>query len=147
MEASAQGYLCARNYGSVATIKAIRFNALCLNAGQKPRSSTPVEVMLAGLASDGGLYVPETWPALSEKVIAGFAGRPYAGVAVEVISPLSATVFRSRSRPHGAQRPYGSSAIRRLRRWCNSATACSCLSCFTGRRSPSRIWRCNCWRA
>ena len=23
-----------------------------------------VEVMLAGLARDGGLYVPETWPAL-----------------------------------------------------------------------------------
>src|SRR5450631_1093022 len=47
-----------------------------------------VEVMLAGLARDGGLYVPESWPALDAKTIAGFAGRPYAEVAVEVIRPF-----------------------------------------------------------
>jgi threonine synthase len=47
-----------------------------------------VEVMLAGLARDGGLYVPETWPQLSEQKIADFAGRPYAEVAVEVIRPF-----------------------------------------------------------
>jgi threonine synthase len=47
-----------------------------------------VEVMLAGLARDGGLYVPESWPRLSERTIAGFAGRPYAEVAVEVIRPF-----------------------------------------------------------
>jgi threonine synthase len=44
-----------------------------------------VEVTLAGLARDGGLYVPETWPALDAATIAGFAGKPYAEVAVEVI--------------------------------------------------------------
>src|SRR5215218_7402546 len=44
--------------------------------------------MLAGLARDGGLYVPETWPRLSPQTIAGFAGRPYAEVAVEVIRPF-----------------------------------------------------------
>src|SRR3954447_13769168 len=44
--------------------------------------------MLAGLARDGGLYVPESWPRLSESTIAGFAGRPYAEVAVEVIRPF-----------------------------------------------------------
>jgi threonine synthase len=43
------------------------------------------EVMLAGLARDGGLYVPETWPRLERETILGFAGRPYAEVAVEVI--------------------------------------------------------------
>jgi threonine synthase len=47
-----------------------------------------VEVMLAGLARDGGLYVPESWPALDARTIAGFAGRPYAEVAVEVIRPF-----------------------------------------------------------
>ncbi len=41
--------------------------------------------MLAGLARDGGLYVPEAWPQLDLKTILGFAGRPYAEVAVEVI--------------------------------------------------------------
>jgi threonine synthase len=47
-----------------------------------------VEVMLAGLARDGGLYVPETWPSLSPETIAGFAGKPYAEVAVEVMRPF-----------------------------------------------------------
>jgi threonine synthase len=44
------------------------------------------DAMLAGLAHDGGLYVPETWPRLDEAAIAGFAGRSYAEVAVEIIS-------------------------------------------------------------
>jgi threonine synthase len=56
------------------------------------RGETPaldfVEVMLAGLARDGGLYVPESWPALDAATIAGFAGKPYAEVAVEVIRPF-----------------------------------------------------------
>ncbi len=47
-----------------------------------------VEVMLAGLARDGGLYVPQSWPALSREAIAGFAGKPYAEVAVEVLKPF-----------------------------------------------------------
>jgi threonine synthase len=44
-----------------------------------------VDVTLAGLARDGGLYVPETWPQLDRATVAGFAGRPYAEVAVEVM--------------------------------------------------------------
>jgi len=43
------------------------------------------EVMLAGLARDGGLYVPDAWPQIDAGAIAGFAGRPYAEVALEVI--------------------------------------------------------------
>src|ERR1700676_788717 len=46
------------------------------------------DVMLAGLARDGGLYVPETWPQVSREVIAGFFGRPYWEVAVDVIRPF-----------------------------------------------------------
>src|SRR5271169_5827800 len=41
--------------------------------------------MLAGLARDGGLYVPEAWPRLEPQTIRAFAGRPYAEIAVEVI--------------------------------------------------------------
>jgi threonine synthase len=47
-----------------------------------------VDATLAGLARDGGLYVPETWPRLDPTAIAGFAGRPYAEVAEEVIRPF-----------------------------------------------------------
>ena len=47
------------------------------------------DVLLAGLARDGGLYVPETWPRLTRETIAAFAGRPFAEVAVEVIHPFT----------------------------------------------------------
>jgi threonine synthase len=43
------------------------------------------EAMLAGLAGDGGLYVPQSWPQLEPELIGSFAGRPYAEVAVEVV--------------------------------------------------------------
>ena len=43
------------------------------------------DVMLTGLARDGGLYVPATWPQLSPETIASFFGRPYWEVAVDVI--------------------------------------------------------------
>src|SRR5436309_7641644 len=46
------------------------------------------DVMLTGLARDGGLYVPETWLRLSPETIAGFFGRPYWEVAVDVIRPF-----------------------------------------------------------
>jgi threonine synthase len=46
------------------------------------------DVLLAGLASDGGLYVPEAWPQLSRETIAGFAGKAYAEVAFAVIRPF-----------------------------------------------------------
>jgi threonine synthase len=44
------------------------------------------DAVLAGLASDGGLYVPASWPQLTTAEIAGFANRPYAEVAYAVIS-------------------------------------------------------------
>lgn len=46
------------------------------------------DALLAGLARDGGLYVPEEWPTLSHDDIAAFAGKPYAEVARRVISPF-----------------------------------------------------------
>jgi threonine synthase len=49
-----------------------------------------IDVTLAGLAHDGGLYVPETWPAVGAATMAGFAGRPYADVACDVISRFTA---------------------------------------------------------
>ncbi|MBV9510681.1 MAG: threonine synthase [Caulobacteraceae bacterium] len=44
-----------------------------------------LDAVLAGLAPDGGLYVPEVWPLFSPEEIAGFAGAPYAQVAAEII--------------------------------------------------------------
>ena len=46
------------------------------------------DALLAGLARDGGLYVPQTWPQITGSEIAGLAGRPYAEAAKRVLRPL-----------------------------------------------------------
>ncbi len=45
-------------------------------------------VTLAGLASDGGLYIPSAWPRFSEAEIAALAGLPYAQLAARVMQPF-----------------------------------------------------------
>jgi threonine synthase len=66
-----------------------------------------VEVMLAGLARDGGLYVPETWPTVMNETIAGFAGKPYAEVAVEVIKPFVGGAIAEADLARMAREAYG----------------------------------------
>ena len=57
--------------------------------GESPAISF-ADALLAGLARDGGLYMPERWPVLERGVIARFKGRPYRDVALEVIRPFVA---------------------------------------------------------
>jgi threonine synthase len=57
------------------------------------------DALLAGLARDGGLYVPREWPQFSKKDIRGFRGKSYQDVAFAVLSPfvgdeIPADVFR-----------------------------------------------------
>jgi threonine synthase len=47
------------------------------------------DAVLAGLAPDGGLYIPEAWPRFTADEIAAFAGRPYAEVAAAVIGKFA----------------------------------------------------------
>ncbi|MGH6933024.1 MAG: threonine synthase [Dongiaceae bacterium] len=46
------------------------------------------DVLLAGLARDGGLYLPETWPVLSADDLRALAGRDYPTVAEHVMRPF-----------------------------------------------------------
>ena len=55
--------------------------------GQAPSLSFE-EVILAGLASDGGLYVPESLPEFSPATIASWAGLSYQELAFEVMQPF-----------------------------------------------------------
>ncbi|MFL0797170.1 MAG: threonine synthase [Cellvibrionaceae bacterium] len=48
------------------------------------------DVVLTGLASDGGLYVPETLPTFSQEEIASWAGLSYEDLAFNVIKPFVA---------------------------------------------------------
>ncbi len=45
-----------------------------------------LDAVLTGLAPDGGLYVPESWPRLNDAEIAAFGARPYAEVAAKIVS-------------------------------------------------------------
>ncbi len=46
------------------------------------------DVLLTGLARDGGLYLPQDWPQFSQPEIARMAGRSYEAVALEVMRPF-----------------------------------------------------------
>lgn len=46
------------------------------------------DVLLAGLATDGGLYLPETWPQISPAEQRRLARLPYAELAIEIMTPF-----------------------------------------------------------
>ncbi len=56
------------------------------------RGQAPVRdfagVLLAGLAEDGGLYVPQTWPSFSAGDWRAMRGLPYAELAARVMQPF-----------------------------------------------------------
>ena len=55
------------------------------------RGTAPVltfsDVLVTGLARDGGLYVPESWPTIRPSRLQAFGDMPYTDVAVEVMWP------------------------------------------------------------
>ena len=46
------------------------------------------DVLLAGLATDGGLYVPESWPQVDAETMRRWRGLSYQELAVEVMLPF-----------------------------------------------------------
>lgn len=46
------------------------------------------DVLLTGLARDGGLYLPERWPRFSQAEIGAMAGRSYEHVALHIMRPF-----------------------------------------------------------
>jgi threonine synthase len=47
------------------------------------------EALLAGLARDGGLYMPKIWPKLSQGALRRLAGKPFAEVAATVLGAFA----------------------------------------------------------
>ncbi len=73
---------------------------------------------LAGLASDGGLYVPREWPKFSEAEIAAMAGLPYAELAARIMQPFvgdSLTPERLRELTRQAYGRFAHSAVTPLK--------------------------------
>ena len=46
------------------------------------------DALMAGLARDGGLYLPESWPQFSKAEIAALAGKSYQQIAFAVLQPF-----------------------------------------------------------
>ena len=46
------------------------------------------DVLLAGLARDGGLYLPESWPQFTANEIRDMAGKPYTEIVFKVVKPF-----------------------------------------------------------
>lgn len=104
------------------------------------------DILLEGLAPDGGLYLPTAYPRVDAATLARWRGLPYADLAFEILSlyiddipaaDLKAIVHRTYTEASSARRrSRRSSRWRRGWRWSR---------CPTGRRWPSRTWRCSCW--
>jgi threonine synthase len=79
----------------------------------------PFEAALVrGLAPDGGLYVPETWPRLGHDALAALAGRPYAEIAAAVTAPFIEGVVGPaewRAMVEAAYRPFTHRAVAPLK--------------------------------
>jgi threonine synthase len=66
-----------------------------------------IDVTLAGLARDGGLYVPDSWPIFPPEKIAALSGRPYAEVACEIVRPFVGGVIADADLSRMAHDAYG----------------------------------------
>jgi len=55
--------------------------------GEAP-ALTFTDALITGLAPDGGLYLPQTYPEMTPTAIGALAGRPYAEVAEAIITPF-----------------------------------------------------------
>jgi threonine synthase len=51
------------------------------------------DIMLAGLARDGGLYLPDDWPQFSKAEIAGLRGLSYGDLAFRIMRPFVGDAF------------------------------------------------------
>ena len=64
------------------------------------------DILLSGLARDGGLYVPDAWPAWPADTLAGWQGLSYAGLAAEVCAPFMAGSAAAADLPALAEAAY-----------------------------------------
>lgn len=73
------------------------------------------EILLEGLAPDGGLYLPESYPQVDEATLAGWRGLAYADLAFEILSlyvdDIPAADLRAICRKTYTEEVFGTKAI------------------------------------
>jgi threonine synthase len=73
---------------------------------------------MAGLAPDGGLYVPEIWPALDAAALRALRGKSYGEVAAAVMAPFLGSAIEAAAFKRlvdGAYRNFGHAAVAPLK--------------------------------
>src|SRR5437764_3426572 len=83
-------------------------------AGPASATHSFEDVLLAGLAEDGGLFVPETLPKLDAAALRGLAGLPYAELAARILALFVGDAFSAaelRRLTEDAYRGFGHSAV------------------------------------
>ncbi|MXW91593.1 MAG: threonine synthase [Rhodospirillaceae bacterium] len=73
--------------------------------GEAPQAGFD-DILLSGLARDGGLYVPDAWPAWTAETLAGWQGLSYAGLAAEICAPFMAGSAAAADLPALAEASY-----------------------------------------
>ena len=104
------------------------------------------EVMLAGLARDGGLYVPEAWPKLERTAIARFAGRSYAEVALDVIRLFTGDAIADADLARMVREAYGTFRHPAVVPLAQLDANMFTLELFHGPTLAFKDWRCSSWR-
>jgi threonine synthase len=85
--------------------------------GQAGRRSFE-DVLLAGLAEDGGLFVPETWPTFGAAELRAMRGLDYPGLAARLLAPFTEGCFghdELQDLAHKAYAPFDHAATAPLR--------------------------------
>ena len=77
------------------------------SAGPVPAACSFEDVLLAGLAEDGGLFVPETPPALDQAALRGLTGLPYAELAARILGLFAGEAFDAAELRRLAEAAYG----------------------------------------
>ena len=86
---------------------------LSTRGDRTPRSFS--EILLEGLAPDGGLYLPEHYPRVDDAMLARWRGLSYAGLAFEILSlyidDIPAADLKALARKTYTAEVFGSDAI------------------------------------
>ncbi len=101
------------------------------------------DAVLAGLARDGGLYLPETWPQIDHAQIAAMANKPFADVAFEVISPFVEDEIPADKLREMLNEAYGTFRHAAVAPLIQTDEGILSSSCFMDQHSPLKTLRCN----
>lgn len=112
--------------------------------GMAPQSFS--DILLMGLAPDGGLVLPESYPQIGREQLDAWRGLSYVELAFEIIrlfaTDIPADDLKSIIERSYTRAVFGSEEITPLKRLHDGLAI---LNCPMARRWLSRTWRCSCW--